>query len=349
MNATTHGSVLFIGAFPRPAALERFVSGDLAQRLERLGWRVKVTARHPSRLLRFGQLLLQTWQQAPLCDVACVDVFSGSAFLWAEAACAILRRAAKPYALTLHGGNLPAFSRQHPARVKKLLASAATVTCPSRYLATELGHFRPELKLIPNGIDLSSYQTREPRPPFHHLIWLRAFHDIYNPVMAVEVLAKLLRTQDLKLTMVGPDKGDGSLQKTREMARKLGIIHAVNFSGAIPKEKVPAALAKAHVFLNTTNFDNTPVSIIEALACGLPVVSTNVGGIPYLLENGNNALLIPPDNVDEMVAALGRLLENPELAAQLSRNGRKLAEAFDWSVVLPQWQRLLTNVITSKS
>jgi glycosyltransferase involved in cell wall biosynthesis len=178
-----------------------------------------------------------------------------------------------------------------------------------------------------------------------HLVWLRAFHAIYNPVMAVEVLAELRREHEMKLTMIGPDKGDGSLQKTRERAGRLGVDTAVDFRGAVPKANVPDALAGGDIFLNTSHFDNTPVSVIEAMACGLPVVSTNVGGIPYLLEHGKTALLIQPGNVGEMAAVVTRLVTDPDLGARLSANGRKLAESFDWEVVLPQWCRLLNSVI----
>ncbi len=68
----------------------------------------------------------------------------------------------------------------------------------------------------------------------------------------------------------------------------------VDFWASVEKSEVPAWLAKGDIFLNTTNVDNTPVSVIEAQAAGLCVVSTNVGGIPFLLENGKDALLVPP-------------------------------------------------------
>jgi glycosyltransferase involved in cell wall biosynthesis len=274
-----------------------------------------------------------------------VDVFSGSAFLWAEVACAILRRGQRPYVLILRGGNLPEFGKRNPLRVKKLLSSAAAVACPSPYLATEMRQFRPDLTLIPNGVDLSRYRFRERQPPLRHLVWLRAFHAIYNPVMAVEVLAELRREHELKLTMIGPDKGDGSFQRLKAEIQRLKLGDQARLDGPVAKHDVPKALNAGDIFLNTTHLDNTPVSVIEAMACGLPVVSTNVGGIPYLLEHGKTALLVQPGNVGEMAAAVNRLMTDPDLAAQLSANGRKLAESFDWEVVLPQWCRLLNSVI----
>ena len=140
-----------------------------------------------------------------------MEVFSGRAFFWAEAVCWVLRHGAKPYILTLHGGSLPSFAQNHAARVKRLLNSAGIVTAPSRYLVETMRPYGSNLQLLPNGLDLSacSFMVRsKPRP---QLVWLRAFHAIYNPVLAVRVLSRLKAIfPDVHLTMIGPDKGDGS-------------------------------------------------------------------------------------------------------------------------------------------
>jgi Glycosyltransferase len=93
--------------------------------------------------------------------------------------------------------------------------------------------------------------------------------------------------------------------------------------------------------LNTSRVDNTPVSVLEAMACGLCVVSTNVGGISYLLEDGHDALLVPSNDPSAMAAAVHRILVEPSLAKHLSYNARKKSEQFDWSNILPQWEALL--------
>lgn len=345
----TRKSVLFVGAYPGPASLERYVSGELALKLSSLGWNVQLTSRRAGRLARVLGMLLDTWRWRWKYAIACVDVFSGPAFLWAEAACALLRKLGKPYVLTLHGGNLPEFSRQHPGWVRRLLSLAAAVTCPSAYLLAEMRQLRPDLILLPNGVDLTRYIYREPHSPLNHLVWLRAFHEIYNPMLAVEVVGRIHHKHPgIHLTMIGPDKGDGSYQKTKAAACRLGVESAMSFPGAISKRDVPRQLAQADILLNTTNFDNTPVSVIEAMACGLPVVSTNVGGIPHLLRDGDTALLVRPANVAAMTQAVARLVEEPDLALRLGRNGRKLIEAFDWRILLPQWEQLLGRLLPSQ-
>jgi glycosyltransferase involved in cell wall biosynthesis len=149
---------------------------------------------------------------------------------------------------------------------------------------------------------------------------------------------------DVSLVMVGPDKGVGSLSQVRKTASDLGVAHLVSFPGQVAKEEVPLWLNQGDIFLNTTNVDNTPVSVIEAMACGLCIISTDVAGIPYLLKDGHDALLVPPDDAKAMAGAVQRILTEPGLAEHLSRQARQKAELFDWSVVLPQWAELLTLV-----
>ncbi|HYJ48027.1 MAG TPA: glycosyltransferase family 4 protein, partial [Pyrinomonadaceae bacterium] len=249
------------------------------------------------------------WSQRKGYDVAQVDVFSGAAFLWAETVCRVLRRADRPYILTLHGGDLPRFSKRHPRRVQRLLGSANAVTVPSKYLLETMRPYRNDLLLLRNGIDLNRYRFRLRENPAPRLVWLRAFHQIYNPSLAPRVVALLQEEfPDIRLTMIGPDK-DGSWSATRRTALDLCVFDRIEWSAGIPNEQVPEVLEQSDVFLNTTDFDNSPVSVMEALACGLCVVTTDVGGLPYLLNDGDNALLVPRDDAHAMAGAVRRVLK----------------------------------------
>jgi len=189
---------------------------------------------------------------------------------------------------------------------------------------------------------VQSYRFRQRSLPSPSLIWLRAFHHIYNPALAPAVVARLAgEWPGVRLTMHGPDKGDGSLEAARDTARQLGVEGLIRIPGAVPKHIVPEVLATGDIFLNTTNFDNTPVSVLEAMACGLCIVSTDAGGIRHLLEDGKDALLTPRGDADAMANAVRRILTEPGLAARLSSNARRKAESFDWSVVLPELEREL--------
>lgn len=337
--------ILIVGNFLSHTGGSRGVCEDLALRLQTVGHQVITTSRYRNRPMRLADMLSTTWRKRKHYDVAQVDVYSGPAFFWAEAVCHVLRRAGKPYLLILHGGNLPTFARRWPDRVRRLLQSAAVVTAPSRYLLEEMRAYRTDMELLPNPIDLGAYsykcrQTVEPG-----IVWLRAFHAIYNPQLLARVVAELIQDfPSIQVTMIGPDKGDGSFQATQQLLEELGIADRFRFPGGVAKADVPKHLNSGDIFINTTNVDNTPVSVIEAMACGLCVVSTNVGGIPYLLDHEQDALLVPPNDPDAMADAVRRILAEPDLAAQLSRNARRKAEQFDWKTILPQWERLLTEV-----
>jgi len=290
-------------------------------------------------------MLTTTWRRRQQYHVAQVDVFSGSAFLWAEAVCWTLRKARKPYVLTLHGGYLPAYAQRWPRRVRRLLGSASAVTTPSPYLLHRMRSYSRDLRLLPNPLDLQAFSFRLRSKPAPRLVWVRAFHRIYNPTLAPRVLASLAREfPEIRLAMIGPDKGDGSLQSTQELARLLGVAANIEWPGAVSKTEIPTWLDQHDIFLNTTNIDNTPVSVMEAMASGLCIVSTNVGGIPYLLESEREALLTPPDDEDAAAAAVHRILMEPGLAEALSRHARRKAEQFDWSIVLPRWEGLLMSL-----
>jgi glycosyltransferase involved in cell wall biosynthesis len=338
-------SVLLVGNFLSHALGTRGVCEDLSLRLAGCGWNVLATSSKPAPFPRLLDMLATAWGRRGDYQVAQVDVYSGRAFLWAEAVGRALYYAGRPFVLTLHGGNLPSFARRWPGRVRRLLGLAGAVTTPSRYLLEQMCPYRPDLRLIPNPLDLSRYRFRLREQPAPRLIWLRAFHQVYNPTLALLVASRLAAAApDVRLTMVGPDKGDNSRQQVVQLVDRLGIADRVTLRMGVAKAQVPLWLNSGDIFLNTTNIDNTPVSVIEALACGLCVVSTDVGGIPYLLEHEHDALLVPADDPEAMAAAVRRLLDQPGLAARLSQNARTKAAQFDWTVVLPQWEALLRDL-----
>ena len=273
-----------------------------------------------------------------------VDVFSGSGFVWGAAAAGLARLRRKRLILTLRGGGLPEFAARWPRTVKRVLGWGQTVTVPSEFLLRRMEPYRPDLYLLPNPLDVGAYPFRVREKPEPRLVWLRAFDEIYNPTLAPRVLAELTRDYPAAtLTMIGPDKGDGSLGRTRQCARELGVGDRVRFVGGVPKTSVGQQLSQGDVFINTTNVDNAPVSVAEALACGLGVVSTNVGGLPDFITDGDDGLLVPPGDAEGMAAGVRRLLQEPGLAARFSRNGRRKAESMDWTKVLPLWEALFSN------
>lgn len=342
--------LLLVGNFLSGTTGVRSVGENLADRLRSAGWQVVTTSEQPGRVARLADMVATAWRRRREYAVAQVDVFSGAAFLWAEVIARVLHVLRKPYVLTLHGGDLPRFAARHPRRVRSLLRQAAVVTAPSRYLQEEMRRYRADMELLPNPIDLGIYRFRPRLRPRPDLLWLRTFHRTYNPELAPKVLALLVTDfPEVRLAMAGRDSGDGTREQTLRTASSCGVLDRLAAPGLVSRAEVPGWLDAGDIFLNTTDVDNTPLSVLEAMASGLCVVSTNVGGIPYLARNEAEALLVPPDDPQAMARAVSRILRDPALASRLSGQGHARAEQCDWSHVLPRWEKLLCRVAESRA
>jgi glycosyltransferase involved in cell wall biosynthesis len=276
-------------------------------------------------------------------DIALIEVYSGQAFVVADVASAISRRMGYKTILTLHGGNLPSFIRRFPNWTRRVLRRAHALVAPSEYLAGAVTSIGLTASIIPNVINLNDYpyRTREQVRP--RLFWMRSFHPLYNPALALKVTAGLRADcPNAVLVMAGQDKG---LQREMQsLARTLGSADAVRFPGFLDKSGKAREGGTADIYLNTSRIDNMPVTLLEAGAMGLPVVATRVGGVPYLLEDGVNGLLVPDDDAPAMIGAIRRLLNEPKLAQRLSTNGRTLAERAAWPRVRAQWDDLFARI-----
>jgi glycosyltransferase involved in cell wall biosynthesis len=243
----------------------------------------------------------------------------------------------------VHGGGIPAFVTRYPRWSCRVLRRASAVVTPSAFLADALAARGFDVRVIPNAIDLDRYPFRHRDQLRPRLLWMRTFHSVYNPEMAVRVVARLRKVMPVAtMVMAGQDKGtEGDVRK---LARSLGVDDAIRFVGFLDHEAKIQEASTADVFLNTNRVDNMPVTVVEACAVGLPVVATSVGGIPALLRDQETALLVPDDDDAAMAESVLKLLRDPMLARRLSAAGRRLAEQMSWENVGPQWAQLIGEV-----
>jgi glycosyltransferase involved in cell wall biosynthesis len=214
---------------------------------------------------------------------------------------------------------------------------------PSPFLGRAIRPLGFEAEMIPNIIDASKYTFRARSHPAPRLFWMRSFHEIYNPALAVRVFAAVKRDwPDATLVMAGPDRGQEPA--VRALAADLGLQSAVRFAGFLDMPSKIAEFDAADIYLNTNRVDNTPVSVIEACASGVPIVATRVGGVSDLLTDGDTALLVREGDERSMTEAVKRLLVEPDLAGRLVSAGRRLAESCSAEVVMPHWHRLIDDV-----
>ncbi|WP_298247519.1 glycosyltransferase family 4 protein [uncultured Christiangramia sp.] len=269
-----------------------------------------------------------------------IDTYSTQNFIYAKFCGSIARFRGKDYYFILHGGNLSNRLRSSGNYVTNLFQTATKLVAPSEYLYQQFNQLGYEnLVCFPNAVPLQNYAFRHRIHINPKLLWIRSFQELYNPELAIQVLENLSDLYpESELCMVGPDK-DGSLAELKKYVKENDL--KVSFPGKLSK---PDLISLSHdycVFLNTSNVDNTPVSVIEAMALGLPVVSTNVGGIPYLIQNAHTGLLVTPEDPKAMTAACIKLISQPEFSAQLAKNARIEVEKFDWQRVKQQWLDLL--------
>lgn len=308
--------------------------------LEKEGYTVFYASSMKNKILRLSEMILRTIQYRNKVEYVLIDTYSTYNFWYAFIISQLCRMFSLKYIPKLHGGDLPNRLEKSPILSRMIFKHAYINIAPSDYLLEAFrnrGYAR--LICIPNTIEIQNYSFKSREKCTPKLLWVRSLSDIYNPEMALKVFFKIKKDfPDAKLCMVGPDK-DGNKRKLKQMAKKMRL--DVVFTGKLSKSKWVKLSEQYDVFLNTTHYDNTPISVIEAIALGLPVISTNVGGIPYLLKDRETALLVDDNDVDGMVKGIKELISDEDLKDKLVMNGLNLVQQFDWDIVKNKWLKIL--------
>jgi glycosyltransferase involved in cell wall biosynthesis len=309
----------------------------LTDLLRESGYDVVSTSVHPGRLRRLADIVTTLRRELDRVDLLIVETYSGPSYVLEDIASFLGVRAGKPVILHVHGGGMPAFARRYPRWTTRVLSRAAELVAPSAFLARELKPYAGEITIIPNIVELDGYPYRLRDRVAPKLLWMRAFHEIYNPLMAVRVLARVREVlPDATLVMAGQAKGMTDAVVAEAAALQLG--DAFSLVGFLDERDKRAMAVQSDIFISTTHVDNAPVSVVEMCAMGLPVVSTAVGGVPDLLVNEETGLLVPDGDERAMAEAIIRLVREPALAARLSRNGPSVAASCVWPAILPKWE-----------
>ena len=282
--------------------------------------------------------LLHLWRAAGRARVMHVLANSGWAWhLLAAPAIMIARLRNTAVIINYRGGNADTFFARAPRHVLQLLAQASLRVTPSAFLQRVFSRYGLTAEVIPNIIDLSRFSPRSPRAfaDAPHLVVTRNLEPIYDIATAVRAFACILPAfPAARLTVAGTGP---ELARLQALVVELGLQENVLFSGRIDNADIPALYAAADCLLNPSTVDNMPISILEAFASGVPVVSSNAGGIPDLVEHGVSGLLVPIGDHEAMAHELLRVLRDPVLAAGLRQSGLVQAERYAWPRVRTQW------------
>lgn len=241
-----------------------------------------------------------------------------------------------PVVVNYRGGEAVGFLARAPWRVRFTMRRAARLVVPSEFLqAIFEGHGMPAA-VLPNVIDLSRFRPRDAaaaRAPGAHVIVTRNLEPIYDNATALRAFALLHASRPhARFTLAGSGPEAASL---RALAAELGVQGVVRFTGALDRDAIAALYREADACVNASVADNTPNALLEALASGVPVVSSNVGGIPHLVEHEKSALLAAPRDPAALAEALARVLDDPALRHRLVQAGLQQAQRHTWQQVAP--------------
>jgi len=303
---------------------------------------VIIASRKANKLFRLLDMFMHVIRYREA-RILLIDCYSSTAFWYVVLISRLAVWLRIPYVPILHGGDLPARLRSSPRLSHFVFSNSQVNISPSIFLKEHFTNAGFETIFIPNFIEIEEYHYLERIRIKPKIFWVRAFHKIYNPLLAIDILKALsVKYPDVCLCMVGTDK-DGSMDEVRMKAQMEGIANRLEITGYLTKEQWRRKSEHYDIFINTTNFDNMPVSVIEAMALGLPIVSTNAGGLPYLIHHQEDGLLVNIGDVQGFTDAIDKLVSQPEVASKLSGNARLKVERFDWQVVKNQWKDVINR------
>lgn len=294
-------------------------------------------------LFRLPAYLARLWRAAGRSDVLHVMANSGwSWHLFAVPAIWIGRSRRVPTVVNYRGGEAETFLRRAAPVVRFSMRRASALVVPSGFLRQVFASFGMEARIVPNIIDLDRfYPAREALDGVHVVVArnLEPLYDIGTGLRAMALLLKRHPGARMSVAGSGPEE-----RRLAQLAGELGIAARVDFTGRLDSSEMADLYRSATLNLNTALADNMPNSILEALASGLPVVSTDVGGVPFLVRHEDTALLVPAGDAAAMADAMARVIDDRALRQRLIRNGLDYARDFTWQRVGASWLRIYREV-----
>lgn len=210
------------------------------------------------------------------------------------------------------------------------LRLAHVIVVPSDFLAGVFADHGHGTQVVRNVVDLTRFTFKDRRPLRPRLISTRNLEPYYRVDVVLDAFARVrAEVPDATLVVAGAGSEGPRLQRMAPAG--------VRFVGAVAPQWMPALLADNDIFLNASVVDNQPVSILEAFAAGLPVVSTPTGDIPAMVRDDDTGVIVPPLDAKAMADAVLVLLRNPDRATRLARAARNEIERYTWAAVAEQW------------
>jgi glycosyltransferase involved in cell wall biosynthesis len=348
MDALKGLRLALVGPLPPPAGGMATQTAQLQRLLREAGAEVELVQTNAAyspawagrlpglrALFRLLPYLLSLWTACGRVQLMHLMANSGWAWhLFAAPAILVARLRGVPVLVNYRGGGAAEFLQRSRGSVAFSLDRVHRLAVPSGFLVEVFGGAGWRAEVVPNIVDLALFQPGPPRPAGQHLVVTRNLEAIYDNASAIRALDLLRdRFPQARLTVAGSGPQRAELEA---LVAELGLQDRVRFTGRLDRAALAQLLREADLLLNPSLTDNMPNSVLEAMASGLPVVATHVGGLPYMVEHERSALLVPPRDPGALAAAVTRILDNPELARSLSETGLREAQRYTWQQVAPR-------------
>lgn len=246
----------------------------------------------------------------------------------------------RPVILNYRDGRAP--DHISAAWVRWVIRRADALVFPSGFLKDVFARFGLPGEVVSNVVDTDRFRFRRRDPVRPVFISSRLLEKLYAVENTLRAFA-MVRAEmpDARLIVIGGGDQESML---RQLVHDEGI-EGVEFHGAVPHGDVATWFDRADVFVNSSREDNMPHSIIEAFSAGLPVVTTNAGGIPYIVEHGRNGLMVDPDRPEALAGAMLAAVREDGLAQQLITEGqRDCRERYAWTAARESWLRVYSRL-----
>ena len=352
-------NIAVIGPIPPPSGGMAMQTEQLCRLLEQAGHEVTAIATNSAyrpqwigrvfmlralfRLFHYCLLLLSQLKKQ---QVVHLMANSGwSFYLFAMPAIYIASWYKVPVIVNYRGGNAKPFFAKSWPYIKGAFHRVDAIIVPSEFLRQIFSQYDLPSQVVPNIVDLSIFDYQEPDLSVGclHLVVTRNLELIYDNATAIKAFALFCNNHpNTKLTIAG---SGSELTALEQLTIQLEVSDKVNFVGRLSRSEIAKLYQSSDILLNTSIVDNTPNSIIEALACGVIVITSNVGGIPFLVKDGCQALLVPPEQPTAIAQKLALVIADLKLSLKLAQGGREMVQQFSPLEVIPLLEQIYHKVI----
>lgn len=262
-----------------------------------------------------------------------------------------------PYLLHVHGGDFDRFVADLPPRRRRWAAhafgaAAGVIVVSDAWKSLFEAWVAPaRLHVVPNAINVAEFEAADPAERSEPVRVL--FVGMMSARKGLDELCTALvalrgEGASFHLDIAGGEEVVGEAARYRERFRSAGLARRVRFHGLLTAVEIRELLRRAHIFVLPSRSESFGVANLEAMASGLPVVSTRTGAIPEYIEHEEHGLLVDPGDAHGLARALHRLIEAPELRRRLGTAAREQVRRFDWGVVDAQIEAIYRDILGTR-